>query len=63
MEKFTLDEIRAAARNIHDDYYENGYNSAREKADIFIGEMTMHGNNDKDSKYEFEKYSGLSYDR
>ena len=63
MSKYSLEEIRIAAKKVHDEYYENGYWPARKMADALETQMILHGNDDPDSKYEFEKHSGLSYSR
>lgn len=63
MSKLSMQEIRIAARAIHDEYYEKGYDAARKKADTLQSTMIEHGNVDSDSIYEFEKHSGMSYSR
>lgn len=61
MSKLSLEEIRIGAKDIHDTYYKNGYTAAREKADAFQAVMLTHDNTDFDSRYEFEKHSGMTY--
>ena len=63
MEKLTLDEIRLLGKSVAEEYDRNGWNSAREKADKIAETMILSGNNDKDSRYEFEKHSGLHFTR
>lgn len=63
MSKYSLEEIRIAAKEVHDEYYDKSYWPAREMADDLETQMILHGNDDPDSIYEFEKHSGLSYSR
>lgn len=63
MAKLSKEEIRIAAKAVSDEYYENGYNAARKKADDLQAAMIAHDNVDSDSIYEFEKYSGMTYRR
>lgn len=61
MAKLSTEEIRIAAKAVSDEYYENGYNAARKKADKLQAIMVTHDNVDPESIYEFEKYSGMTY--